>query len=78
MNFDVSIEQEHKYERLIKQAVAGLEKTAYGKFLLERFPLHLTSATSYARENDVLLKTGSPACTDGIDVFVSAHYRSIL
>ncbi len=73
MNFDVSIEQEHKYERLIKQAVAGLEKTAYGKFLLERFPLHLTSATSYARENDVLLKTGSPACTDGIDVFVSAH-----
>ena len=73
MNFDVSIEQEHKYERLIKQAVAGLEKTAYGKFLLERFPLHLTTATSYARENDVLLKTGSPACTDGIDVFVSAH-----
>lgn len=73
MNFEVSIEQEHKYERLIKQAVAGLEKTAYGKFLLERFPLHLTSATSYARENGVLLKTGSPACTDGIDVYVSAH-----
>lgn len=73
MNFEVSVEQEHKYERLIKQAVAGLEKTAYGKFLLERFPLHLTTATSYARENSVLLQTGSPACTDGIDVFVSAH-----
>lgn len=64
---------EQYYERLIKTAVANLGRTTYGKFLLERFPLHLTSATSYAKENAVLLKTGSPACTDGIDVFVSAH-----
>lgn len=70
---DIDSTTEAHYEHLIKQAVAGLNKTAYGKFLLERFPLHLTSTTSYARENDVLLKTGSPACTDGIDIFVSAH-----
>lgn len=61
------------YEALIRQAVGKIKHTAYGKFLLERFPLHLTSETCYARENSVLLKTGSPACTDGIDVFVSAR-----
>lgn len=69
----ITTDQENYYERLIKLAVGQLKTSAYGKFLLERFPLHLTSATSYARENDVLLKTGSPACTDGIDIFVSAH-----
>lgn len=70
---DITPDLENYYERLIKQAVGQLKASAYGKFLLERFPLHLTSTTSYARENDVLLQTGSPACTDGIDIFVSAH-----
>lgn len=64
---------EQMYERLIKLAVGQLKASTYGKFLLERFPLHLTSTTSYAKENSVLLQTGSPACTDGIDVFISAH-----
>ena len=64
---------EQMYERFIKLAVGQLKASTYGKFLLERFPLHLTSTTSYAKENSVLLQTGSPACTDGIDVFISAH-----
>lgn len=59
------------YESMIRAAVGQLQRTAYGKFLLERFPLRITSDTYYAKENEVLKQTGSPACTDGIEVYVS-------
>ncbi len=72
-NTKLSEETVRHYETLIGQAVTKIKRTAYGKFLLERFPLRITSPTRYAEENNVLMQTGSPACTDGIEVYVSAY-----
>ena len=59
------------YTDIINRAVKQISRTAYGKFLLERFPLRITSDTYYSDENKVLKQTGSPACTDGIEVYIS-------
>ena len=61
------------YENLIKRAVEIIGSMTYGKFLLEQFPVYLTSASSYPEENAVLKRYGSPACTDGKAIYVSAE-----
>ena len=61
-----------KYTELIEIALTQLKETITGRYLLEKYPERICTATKYAKENAVLERTGSPACTDGKNVFISA------
>ena len=61
-----------RYSELIEYALESIKKTATGKYLLEKYPERICTATQYAKENEVLEETGSPACTDGKNVYISA------
>lgn len=60
------------YDKLIETALNQLKETITGRYLLEKYPERICTATKYAKENEVLERTGSPACTDGKNVFISA------
>lgn len=69
----MSAKNEYAYEEsLIRDAVKQIESSVFGQFLIAKFPVRLVTPTYCAKEYAVLCKYGSPACTDGKEVFVSA------
>lgn len=59
-----------KMHEIIKQAIANIGGSMFGRYLLERFPMRLTDAKTYPDINAVLKQHGSPACTDGKEVYI--------
>lgn len=59
-----------KMHEIIKQAIANIGCSMFGRYLLERFPMRLTDAKTYPDINAVLKQHGSPACTDGKEVYI--------
>ena len=55
---------------IVNEAIELVGNTMFGKYLLERFPVRMTSEKVYPDVNATLKKYGSPACTDGKDVYV--------
>lgn len=55
----------------VNKAVKQISTTAFGRYLLENFPVKVVTPTQYSEQYKVLAKHGSPACTDGKDVYVS-------
>lgn len=70
---------DYQITRIVEKAVQQIEANVFGKHLLKRFPVIITTPTYHAKEHAVLAKYGSPACTDGKMVYVSAtEMRNIL
>jgi len=63
---------EEEYRKYIERVLERLNERTIGKYLLERFPARITDKHHYTMQNDVLEQTGSPACTDGKNVYISA------
>ena len=55
---------------IVRYAVERIKNDMFGQYLLERFPVRLTSGTEYPQVNAILKQHGSPACTDGKEVYV--------
>ena len=55
---------------VVEQATRYIKHDMFGQYLLERFPVRITSKTEYPQVNAVLKQYGSPACTDGKEVYV--------
>lgn len=56
---------------VINEAIRKINQSAFGRYLLDNFPVRVTTPTQYSEQNKVLEKHGSPACTDGKHVYVS-------
>lgn len=56
---------------IINEAIRKINQSAFGRYLLDNFPVRVTTPTQYSEQNKVLEKHGSPACTDGKHVYVS-------
>ena len=57
-------------EDVLDEAVRRLRNSVYGNYLLSKYPLRRTSERNYPEANAVLREVGSPAMTDGKDVYV--------
>ena len=57
-------------EDILDEAVRRLRCSVYGSYLLDKYPLRRTSERNYPEANAVLREVGSPAMTDGKDVYV--------
>lgn len=55
---------------LLDEVIRKLRNTAYGSYLLDKFPVRRVSATYYPNVYAELQKSGSPMATDGKEVFV--------
>lgn len=55
---------------IIDEAIKRINSNIFGSYLLERFPMRKTSTTVYPDINAVLRQHGSPACTDGAEVYI--------
>lgn len=73
MSASNSYNAEYDFEdRVIREAISKIENSVFGQYLTAKFPIRIVTPTYYAREYAVLCKYGSPACTDGKEVFISA------
>lgn len=59
-------------DKVIRKAINEIEDSVFGQYLTAKFPIRVVTPTYYASEYAVLCKYGSPACTDGKEVFISA------
>ena len=65
--------------RVVDAALEDINANIFGKRLLQMYPAITVSPTFHASEYRVLQKYGSPACTDGKNVFISLdQMRDIL
>ena len=65
--------------RVVDAALEDINANVFGKRLLQMYPAITVSPTFHASEYRVLQKYGSPACTDGKNVFISLdQMRDIL
>ena len=73
-------ELDEKYvAKCIDVAIDKINDSIFGRRLLQQYPAIKVSPTYYADEYCVLKKYGSPACTDGKKVYISAEtMRDIL
>ena len=69
---DTNITAEY-VEKAINAALEDLNAKIFTKRLLEMYPAITVSPTFHADEFKVLKKYGSPACTDGKNVFISVE-----
>lgn len=55
---------------VVQSALKNIRGSVFGKKLLDSFPAITVSRTYHAREWQVLQRFGSPACTDGKNIFI--------
>jgi len=65
-------EQIKQTNDVLDEAVRRLRRSVYGGYLLDKYPLRRTSEKEYPEANAVLREVGSPAMTDGKNVYVDA------
>ena len=65
-------EQIKQTNDVLDEAITRMRRSVYGSYLLDKYPLRRTSEREYPEANAVLREVGSPAMTDGKNVYVDA------